>query len=67
MKETANSSINLILSFYTKKPPHYLLLEVTYIVLVPHEVQESVHWEVVVGTSEARECAEDSTCQKDVM
>ena len=33
----------------------------TYKILIPHNVQESVEREVVVGTGEARECSEDGS------
>ena len=36
----------------------------TYIVLVPHDVEESIHWEVVVWSSEAGKCSKHTSCHE---
>jgi hypothetical protein len=39
----------------------------TYIILVPHQVKESIHGEVIVSTSEARESSDNGTRKEDIV
>ena len=40
---------------------------VTYIVLIPHDVQECVKWQVKISSAEACECAEDATSEEHIV
>ena len=37
---------------------------ITYIVLVPHDVQERIKWQVIVSSAEAGECAENAASEE---
>ena len=36
----------------------------TYIVLIPHDVEECVKWKVEVGSAKAAECAKDASSKE---
>ena len=37
---------------------------ITYVVLIPHDVQEGVHGQVIVSTAEARQGAKDAPSEE---
>ena len=68
MKVTASNSINFSLLFCkdgkSKHQSGLSYLIETYIVLVPHDVQESVEGQVEVGSTETGESSEDAACKE---
>ena len=70
MKVIASRSINCSLLFCQKKEieiKHGRPVEVTYIVLVPHDEKECVQGQIEIGPSEARKRAKDASGEEHVV